>query len=541
MYRHRHESIPPKQPKCRMAHNFQLHLFTKPLDGAKSYTNNTIMWMQRRQTRCPSYISFLFAVVILVVIANLISIYINVEKIGITKSSTSGVKDETGKQLLQERDMKNLVLDAFLFNASDVELGLNSHLSFSGNCLPTTQTKIYIESHGNARTWILRTYDIDGKEKTRGGDEFYITYHASSEYINPTAVALVTDKNDGTYVLEFVSTPMPPSAGNRNASVDIDKDANKLTLFLSYTCDIGTIAPPQKKNWTDGGYTMVKYEASNIQAPPIREFESPNKNYDTLDLSQYNHSIFYGDSHMHFFVQSISGTYFRPHIVNFKPRKGSPLDLTTYQRFIDGPWNLFQQYITTDLAKKNQNNSVAIILNAATWEVLDSTGLQDAQFTNHLHALETVMMELKDRIDKYQKVDPNSTITIAWRSPMALHPHTFGEALLQDLVLPNGGIERVKYLSSSRSNTLYYLQKDLMKKLDIPFLDVYEATYLSAAWHRPLDARHYRPQLNYMMLNWFYSEREHYSNNKTFHDLDLFAIKSNIYSKFKEYDKYYLQ
>ena len=38
----------------------------------------------------------------------------------------------------------------------------------------------------------------------------------------------------------------------------------------------------------------------------------------------------------------------------------------------------------------------------------------------------------------------------------------------------------------------------------IPTLDLYQATYLSADWTLPKDARHYRPELNRTMLQWFY-------------------------------------
>jgi len=77
------------------------------------------------------------------------------------------------------------------------------------------------------------------------------------------------------------------------------------------------------------------------------------------------------------------------------------------------------------------------------------------------------------------------------------------------------GIERLRYMSASRSKYIYELQKQVVlevKKLkqqqqQIFFLDLYEATYLSADWLFPSDGRHYRPDLNRYMLQWFYPAR----------------------------------
>jgi hypothetical protein len=66
------------------------------------------------------------------------------------------------------------------------------------------------------------------------------------------------------------------------------------------------------------------------------------------------------------------------------------------------------------------------------------------------------------------------------------------------------GINRIRYMSESRSRYLYNLQKDIMNELNVPFLDLYEATYLSADRLYPSDGRHYKPDLNRMMLSWFY-------------------------------------
>lgn len=65
-------------------------------------------------------------------------------------------------------------------------------------------------------------------------------------------------------------------------------------------------------------------------------------------------------------------------------------------------------------------------------------------------------------------------------------------------------LQRVRYMSSSRMACLYELQRNLMQELQVPFLDIYEATYLSASWTLPGDGRHYSPDLHQHMLRWFY-------------------------------------
>jgi hypothetical protein len=60
-------------------------------------------------------------------------------------------------------------------------------------------------------------------------------------------------------------------------------------------------------------------------------------------------------------------------------------------------------------------------------------------------------------------------------------------------------------MSNSRARILYEKQKSLMAELGIPFLDLWEAYYLSA--DRMLtgaDGRHYTSALNMLMQSWFY-------------------------------------
>jgi hypothetical protein len=59
-------------------------------------------------------------------------------------------------------------------------------------------------------------------------------------------------------------------------------------------------------------------------------------------------------------------------------------------------------------------------------------------------------------------------------------------------------------MSSSNVYHLYVRQKALMNELEIPFIDLYEATYLSGNWMMDGDGRHYRRWLNEEMFSWSY-------------------------------------
>jgi hypothetical protein len=64
-------------------------------------------------------------------------------------------------------------------------------------------------------------------------------------------------------------------------------------------------------------------------------------------------------------------------------------------------------------------------------------------------------------------------------------------------------IDRMRYMSESRSRDLYKYHKEIMEALEVPFLDVYRATFVSADWTRMGDGRHYHPDLNKRLLAWF--------------------------------------
>jgi hypothetical protein len=66
-------------------------------------------------------------------------------------------------------------------------------------------------------------------------------------------------------------------------------------------------------------------------------------------------------------------------------------------------------------------------------------------------------------------------------------------------------------MSNSRAVYLYDQQKKMVQEMGIPFIDLFEAHYLSADWTMWSDGRHYVGEFNRKVLNWFYSD----SRNET--------------------------
>lgn len=124
--------------------------------------------------------------------------------------------------------------------------------------------------------WILQSTDEFGSEKTVGGDEFYVTYtdnnknHRGIFKSNKhTDVALVKDLEDGTYDLDFVTTPIEPNPESLSGD-------GFLRVWFQYSCGIGFMAQPEKLDWHSGGSSSFYHKLTGIQQPPIRTFQQPH-------------------------------------------------------------------------------------------------------------------------------------------------------------------------------------------------------------------------------------------------------------------------
>jgi hypothetical protein len=458
------------------------------------------------------------------------------------------------------------------------------------------------------RTILLYSRDSEGNRKSTGGDEFYIRYeeriieqsnegggtdgdgqnrnnndHISGSRLLLQAVALITDRNDGSYVLDFCTTPMHPNQPSNQDFVAVATTTKAsiqqtVTVYFDYTNGIGSLSPPTKDEWENGGYTHTVYhhhflssplhESVNddsllhhhhhhydvvlARRPKIRTFRRPtmtispssnalektccdprdgNINND-IDLGQFDQVFVFGDSTFCQLVRQRPNKngkyYFHPNLcVGEKVRVGlhssttaillSQLDDQLGQ-YLSSTSSSSSFRVTNDIIgdendvvtmTTNNNNTtkttrkkktkIALIVGSCLWDILDSqsTG-QGTNYEDHARACEEYITSIRQRYP---------TVTVIWKLPMAVHIHWVDLQRVVDhdkVTATLFGINRIKYMSESRSKFLYMVQKHLMAHWNVPCLDLYEATYLSADWLYPSDGRHYKPDLNRRMLNWFY-------------------------------------
>lgn len=163
-------------------------------------------------------------------------------------------------------------------------------LSPFASCKPTAQVQILTTTKP---FWTLKTFDQDGRAKLVGGDEFYIVYNRAAggggaeikekdkeeeQQRDPTAVALIHDNGDGSYTLDFVTTPMKPNLATDKLTSSSFAVLGNLTVYFDYTCNIGSLAPPSKKMWKNNGSTSIAHTISTMQQqPPIRLFQNASR------------------------------------------------------------------------------------------------------------------------------------------------------------------------------------------------------------------------------------------------------------------------
>jgi hypothetical protein len=354
----------------------------------------------------------------------------------------------------------------------------DAHRIFS-NCSVTSQVQITMKSP----FWELQALDGQGKEKKIGGDEFYITYTDSSvtDQSHPTAVARLTDLENGKYQMDFVTSAMNPIVDPKKLN-----GHGTLNIYFQFTCGIGRMPPPTKNNWPDGGNSVARHvHQGGVQLPPLRIFQAPKA---TVDFSKYR-LVFVGDSLMQHFVAPIG--FEIPNIYR-------GLNSATYYDFLDVVLHTVDGALRTDHANKS-SKPIALILGSAVWDLLEhSADVDQPHFENHIAACRRLVTDL-------QRIYHPSAVTVVWKSPTGMHIHIPAMQVKQGKGLPDAFLTtRIRYMSESRSRLLYILQKELMQELRIPFLDVYEATYISADYTLHGDGRHYRKELNKLTTNFFF-------------------------------------
>jgi hypothetical protein len=64
-------------------------------------------------------------------------------------------------------------------------------------------------------------------------------------------------------------------------------------------------------------------------------------------------------------------------------------------------------------------------------------------------------------------------------------------------------LDRIRYLSESRTRDWYNVQRKVAEEMGVPFLDCYQASVLSADYLELGDGRHFSYRFNAMVTNWF--------------------------------------
>jgi hypothetical protein len=375
------------------------------------------------------------------------------------------------------------------------------------HCNATSQVKILALESDETNEWELQSVDAWGDDKIEGGDEFYITFtdysHDAVEFYihdtvanrttrRPTAVALPADTGDGSYRLEFVTTPAIGVGGSftQFPQTDIiDSGMGFLTVHFVYTCGIGRLSTVAEKiNWENNGSTKKTYVVHNVTAPSMRAFVSP-----TIDkrLSDYVSVAVFGDSVMGQFV----GQYRQN--PNFRRYRSLQFPLNKKLNFKSNIRMSYQVNATINEIKKmlmswhdtqlRGKANTALLLGSGMWDL--------KRISREGGTLEQTLLAYRHFIGTARKLYPNTTIL--WKSQSAVHVHNIDS---QEANI----VEGTKYLSCARVEELEKQTRALMKELNVAILDLYEATYLSSHWLYPDDAAHFRHEMNLAMLRWFY-------------------------------------
>jgi len=383
--------------------------------------------------------------------------------------------------------------------------------SSSPNCC--CQVEIQLRAESNS---MLCSLDSDGCRKDTGGDEFYVRYEEFtivdedgenekvSKELRTQAVAFITDNDDGSYVLDFCTTPMNPNiiiskTPNRDNEEEIIR---MITIFFEYTDNMGFLPPPSKQEWLNGGYSHKRYSfelPANVHRPFFREFSPPTA---SVNFSEFDQIFAFGDSTFCQFLRqrpNKKGKYYFQNnlrVIGEKVRMG--LSSETVETLVD---LLREDEIERELSIECDAKNKALIVGSCLWDILDANdNLQGSEYIDHCNACREYISQLRQRYPG---------VTLLWKSPMAVHIHwvDLKRVVEHDRATATlFGINRIKYMSSSRSLFLYKTQKRLMEELQVPMLDLYEATHLSADRLYPSDGRHYKPDLNRKMISWFYSD-----------------------------------
>eukprot|EP00429_Kryptoperidinium_foliaceum_P000311 CAMPEP_0176022840 /NCGR_PEP_ID=MMETSP0120_2-20121206/11129_1 /TAXON_ID=160619 /ORGANISM="Kryptoperidinium foliaceum, Strain CCMP 1326" /LENGTH=377 /DNA_ID=CAMNT_0017355991 /DNA_START=172 /DNA_END=1307 /DNA_ORIENTATION=- len=273
-------------------------------------------------------------------------------------------------------------------------------------------------------------------------------------------------------------------------------DAKGHTLpHVKYTCGMGALGRPFKEDWKTNGAVLQTLPRNGIPQPYIRPFVAPTQ----PDLSQHQVVLCFGDSMIENFCGKFWNKHrFRHENVQMKHKIGSELSMETYkEEFLDKIEELYGSEILKSSNLTERQGQVATILTgSAVWDLLEPHHERDVwDWKEHLEACRLYIETLRQRYPR---------ATIYWKLPTAIHVHKLNDECFHKSRIYEACRIRNKYMSNSLMYHLYALQKDLMQELQVPILDLYQASSLSACWLMPGDGRHYRQYFNELMSNYYY-------------------------------------
>jgi hypothetical protein len=326
------------------------------------------------------------------------------------------------------------------------------------NCSATSQVRILQYSDDS---WKLVSLDKKGNNKTMGGDEYYVTY-ADASSRNVTLVAFDHDNGDGTYDLDFSTTPMNLVNISGHGSV---------TVHLVYTCGVGTMGQPLKDKWRSGAACGTRWTRENVTTPIYRIFSPPT---DTgIDWSAYNIVIGFGDSLMEGFykahgVPDALKLLYSPNTTAYGGSPSMELNNKTVDLLMD---KLREQ----DGHFLNQTN-VALVIGSSVWDLL-SKDTVDPDFVSHLQGARRLVEQL-------QLEYPN--IPLYWKSASAMQPQSLDRQCFRK---GNKSCRhRTRYMSNSRAQILYENKKASCRSWGFRFLTSGKlTTCLETKWKRRTD------------------------------------------------------
>jgi hypothetical protein len=332
--------------------------------------------------------------------------------------------------------------------------------------------------------------------KLMGGDELFVEWVS---LVDPSdmGVALIStndETNHGTYTLKFVRPPIHQQnvtrsrRSNRNhyGTATGPSPMGRLTIYYDYTCGIGSFFAPKKKHYRRAGEVHVTLANDKVPRPFIHDFVPPNTDFQ-IDLSKYDKVIAFGDSLMLQFVRQFQAGGFWSRTIHYEENinqciSNSQEAETAIQKFMEWHGSEIQEA---------HEKRVAVILGSAVWDAMRGCVRRD--FVDHRAAIRQLITTLRTW---YPQVD------YYWKSPSAivLHRHAPLEEMLVDPVW----LERSKYISDGVPRHIYSVQKELMTELNVTFLDVFDAYYLSSPWTLPGDSRHFQDDISFLMLSYFW-------------------------------------